>query len=104
MNASSLVKPESARAWAANSASAKASPQDSSRPRAVIEAGLGPLDQQRHSLPAAHAQRREPVAALHALQLGEQRDHDARAAAPSGVAEGDPAPVGVQALAVEVQL
>src|SRR5262245_41640638 len=69
---------------------APATESSASDRRGSVNGGGGRLDalhQHRHALPARDTQRGDAVAALHPRQLGEQRDHDARAAAAGGMAE-----------------
>ncbi len=70
----------------------------------VTSASSDRFEERGHALADAHAQGREPVPAVAAAQLVQERDDEARAAHPERVAERDRAPVDVHPLLVEAEL
>src|SRR5215831_16508326 len=83
----------SASAWCSDNHASHASADASST---LEECGL--------SLSDTDAESREPIAAAAPAELVQERDDEAGAAHPEGVAERDRAPVHVHALLVEPQL
>src|SRR5690606_21255148 len=64
---------------------------------------LRPLDQQRHTLADADAQRGQAAAGVLSFQPAQQRDDQARSGAAQRMAEGDRSTVGVDLLLVELE-
>src|SRR5437867_2071431 len=72
--------------------------------RGRIHPALDALEHRRNALPAADAERREPVALLALAQLVHEREREARARRAERMAKRDRAAVHVRLLAVEAEI